>query len=83
MTTKGEGPLQIKNLPNDARREAIACGNRIWQEDQFKRIGDEASGQYDVYSGNEGLVEITGSLVKSMKGLMEVNISMSLISNLV
>jgi len=72
MTTTGEVSLQIKDLPEDAKEKAIACGKRIWQEkNQFKRIGDDASGQYDVYSDNEGLVEITGSLVKSMKGLME------------
>lgn len=72
MTTRGGTPIQIENLPENAKREAVACGQLLLQNDNFNQIGDELSGRYDVWSDNQTLVEISRGFVKSFEPLMTV-----------
>jgi hypothetical protein len=75
MPTQDDSPPQIKDLPTNAKSAVEDCGQVLSNEDKFEtlRIGDESSGQYDLWFDNEGLIEISRPLVNLISPLIRVH----------
>jgi len=74
MATKGESLLPIQSLPEHATSAAKACGKLLSEGDKFKplQIGDMTTGNYDVWSDNDSLLDITRDFVSKATSLIKV-----------
>jgi len=73
MSTKAENSqIRIQRLSADAKDAAKDCGELLCKEDKFKQlnVGAEA-GQYEIWSDNEGLMDLTRRFINSAASLIE------------